>query len=70
MFGLFKPGMLGVIADAGCMIIVILVPIPLMQKVAVIGTVWVITIALSAVMTPVLLSWSASAGCATPTPST
>lgn len=58
MFGLFKPGMLGVIADAGCMIIVILVPIPLMQKVAVIGTVWVSTIALSAVvMTPVLLSW-------------
>jgi hypothetical protein len=58
MLQLFKPGMLGVIADAGCMIVVVLTPIPLMQKVAVIGTIWVLTIALSAcVMTPVLLSW-------------
>src|SRR5205823_5195618 len=33
-------------------------PIPLMQKVSVIGTIWVLTIALSAcVLTPVLLSW-------------
>ena len=58
MLQLFKPGMLGVIADAGCMIVVVLTPIPLMQKVAVIGTLWVLTIALSAcIMTPVLLSW-------------
>lgn len=58
MIALFKPGMLGVIADAGCMIVVILTPIPLLQKVAVIGTVWVSTIAVSAcVLTPVLLSW-------------
>jgi len=58
MLQLFKPGMLGVIADAGCMLVVVLTPIPLMQKVAVIGTIWVLTIALSAcVMTPVLLSW-------------
>lgn len=58
MLALFKPGMLGVIADAGCMIVVLLTPITLMQKVAVIGTVWVLTIALSAVvLTPVLLSW-------------
>jgi len=58
MVGLFKPGMLGVVADAGCMLIVILMPIPLMKKVAIIGTVWVVTIALSAViMTPVLLSF-------------
>lgn len=58
MTALFKPGMLGVIADAGCMIVVILTPIPLLQKVAVIGTVWVSTIAVSAcVLTPVLLSW-------------
>lgn len=58
MLGLFKPGMLGVIADAGCMLVVILMPIPLMKKIAIIGTVWVVTIAISAVvMTPVLLSW-------------
>lgn len=58
MLQLFKPGMLGVIADAGCMIVVVLTPIPLMQKVALIGTIWVLTIALSAcIMTPVLLSW-------------
>ncbi|MGN5478398.1 hypothetical protein ACTMU2_19520 [Cupriavidus basilensis] len=58
MLQLFKPGMLGVIADAGCMIVVVLTPIPLMHKVSIIGTVWVMTIAISAcVMTPVLLSW-------------
>jgi predicted RND superfamily exporter protein len=58
MLALFKPGMLGVVADAGCMIVVILTPIPLLQKVAVIGTVWVATIAVSAVvLTPVLLSY-------------
>ncbi|AQV94164.1 RND transporter [Cupriavidus necator] len=58
MLALFKPGMLGVIADAGCMIVVLLTPIALMQKVAIIGTVWVLTIAVSAVvLTPVLLSW-------------
>jgi predicted RND superfamily exporter protein len=58
MLQLFKPGMLGVIADAGCMIVVVLTPIPLMQKISLIGTIWVLTIALCAcVMTPVLLSW-------------
>lgn len=59
MVSLFKPGMLGVVADAGCMIVVILTPIPLLEKVAVIGTIWVATIAVSAcVLTPVLLSWT------------
>lgn len=58
MRALFKPGILGVVADAGCMIVVILTPIPLLQKVSVIGTVWVSTIAISAcVLTPVMLSW-------------
>jgi len=58
MLHLFKPGILGVIADAGCMLVVLLTPITLMQKVSVIGTLWVLTIALSAcVLTPVLLSW-------------
>jgi predicted RND superfamily exporter protein len=58
MLSLFKPGMLGVIADAGCMIVVLLTPIALMHKVAIIGTLWVLTISVSAVvLTPVLLSW-------------
>ncbi len=58
MYALLKPGMLGVIADAGCMAVVFLTPITLMQKVAIIGTIWVLTIAVSAVvLTPVLLSW-------------
>lgn len=61
MLQLFKPGILGVVADAGCMMVVILTPIPLMQKVAVIGSIWVMTIAISAcVMTPVLLSWKST----------
>ena len=56
---LFKPGMLGVIADAGCMMGVLLTPIPLLHKVAIIGTIWVLTIAISAVLTtPLLLSWA------------
>ena len=58
MASLFKPGMLGVIADAGCMMVVVLTPIPLLQKVAIVATVWVMTISIGAVvMTPVLLSW-------------
>lgn len=58
MSSLFKPGMLGVIADAGCMIVVMLTPITLMHKVAIIGTIWVLTISMSAVvLTPVLLTW-------------
>lgn len=58
MQALLKPGMLGVVADAGCMCVVLLAKIPLLQKVALIGTVWVSTIAVSAVvLTPVLLSW-------------
>ncbi len=55
---LFRPGMLGLYADAGAILCVILTPIPLMHKVAIIGAVWVMTIAVSAVvLTPVLLSW-------------
>lgn len=58
MAELFRPGMLGVIADAGAMLVVILTPIPLLQKVAIIGTIWVLTITVAAVvLTPVLLSW-------------
>ena len=60
MSSLFKPGILGVVADAGCMAVVLLTPISLMQKVAIVGAVWVLTISISAVvLTPVLLSWIA-----------
>ncbi len=55
---MFRPGMLGVIADAGCMAVVALSPIPLLQKLTLLSVVWVFTLSVSAVvLTPVLLSW-------------
>jgi len=58
MAELFRPGMLGVVADAGAILVVVLTPIPLLQKVAIIGAIWVATISVAAVvLTPVLLSW-------------
>jgi predicted RND superfamily exporter protein len=55
---LFKPSTLAVIADAGCVLVVALTPIPLLQKISFIGTVWILTIFVSAlVLTPVMLSW-------------
>lgn len=55
---LFRPGLLGVVSDAGAILCVIATPIPLLQKVAIIGAIWVMTISFSAVvLTPVLLSW-------------
>ncbi|WP_264313005.1 efflux RND transporter permease subunit [Pseudomonas putida] len=55
---LFRPGMLGVIADAACMAVVALSPIPMLQKLTVLAVVWVATLTVSAVITtPVLLSF-------------
>ncbi|MDT3669496.1 MAG: MMPL family transporter [Aromatoleum sp.] len=55
---LFRPGMLGVIADAACMAVVALSPIPMLQKLTVLSVVWVSTLTISAViLTPVLLSY-------------
>lgn len=55
---LFRPGMLGVIADAACMAVVALSPIPMLQKLTVLSVVWVCTLTISAViLTPVLLSY-------------
>lgn len=55
---LFKPSTLAVVADAGCVLVVALTPIPLLQKISFIGTVWILTILVSAlVLTPVMLSW-------------
>jgi uncharacterized protein len=58
---LWKPGMLSVVTDAGGVAVVALAPIPLLQKTAVIGTIWVACIALTGViLTPLLLSWTPS----------
>ncbi len=55
---LFRPGMVGVIADAACMAVVALSPIPMLQKLTLLSVVWVMTLTVSAViLTPVLLSW-------------
>jgi predicted RND superfamily exporter protein len=55
---LFRPGMLGIIADAACMAVVALSPIPMLQKLTVLAVVWVLTLTVSAViLTPVLLSF-------------
>ena len=55
---LFKPGLLSVVTDAGGILVVALAPIPLLQKTAIIGTIWVSCIIVSGiVLTPVLLSW-------------
>jgi len=55
---MFRPGMLGILSDAGCIAVVALSPIPLLQKLTVLAVVWVGTLSVSAViLTPVLLSW-------------
>ena len=55
---LFRPGLLGILSDAGAILCVVITPIPLLQKVSIIGAIWVTTICFSAmVLTPVLLSW-------------
>jgi predicted RND superfamily exporter protein len=55
---LLRPGVLGISIDAGCIAVVALSPIPLLQKLVVLSCVWVGTLIVSAVvLTPVLLSW-------------
>jgi len=55
---LFKPSMLAIFADAGCVLVVALTPIPMLEKISYIGTVWIFSIIISAlVLTPVLLSF-------------
>ena len=55
---LFKPSMLAIVADAGCVLVVALTPIPMLEKISYIGTVWILSIFVSAlVMTPVMLSF-------------
>jgi predicted RND superfamily exporter protein len=55
---LFKPSMLAIVADAGCVLVVALTPIPMLEKISYIGTVWIFSIIISAlILTPVLLSF-------------
>ncbi|HKX94536.1 MAG TPA: MMPL family transporter [Methylibium sp.] len=55
---LFKPSMLAIVADAGCVLVVALTPIPMLEKISYIGTVWILSIFVSALlMTPVMLSF-------------
>lgn len=58
---LFRPGMLGLATDAGAMAVVALTPIPLLQKVSLIGTLWLGSMVIcTIIMIPVVLSWSRS----------
>lgn len=55
---LFRPAVLGIVSDAGAIAVVWLMPIPLLQKVSILGMVWVSAMLLSSVvLTPMLLSW-------------
>lgn len=55
---LFKPSVLAIVADAGCVLVVALTPIPMLEKISYIGTVWIFSIFVSAlILTPVMLSF-------------
>lgn len=57
-YGLFSPGMLSIITDAAGVAVVIITPIPLLYKLAVMGTFWVVSIVVSVlVLDPILLSY-------------
>ena len=56
--GLFKPGMLSIVTDAAGVFIVFLTPIPLMQKLALMGGFWVLSIIVSDIFfNPIFLSY-------------
>lgn len=58
MAGLMKPGLLAIITDAAGVLVVWLTPIPLMQKLALMGGFWVISIIVSdMIFNPVFLSY-------------
>ena len=55
--GLFKPAVLSLVVDAAGVFIVILTPIPLMEKLAVMGSFWVMSIVVSNVLfNPIILA--------------
>jgi len=56
---LFRPGMLGLATDAGAMAVVSLTPIPLLQKAALIGSLWLgAMVVCTIILVPILLSWT------------
>ncbi len=56
--GLFKPGMVAIITDAAGLMLILLTPIPLLQKLAVMGGFWVLSILISdMILNPVFLSF-------------
>jgi len=55
--GLFKPGVLSLLIDAASLFIVIITPIPLMERLAIMGGFWVLSILVSNVIfNPVILA--------------
>ncbi len=55
--GLFRPGMVSIITDAAGVVLVLLTPIPLLQKLAVMGGFWVLSIIVSDIIfNPIFLS--------------
>lgn len=58
---LLRPGTLGLVTDAGAMLVVALTPIPLLQKAATMGALWLGTMVICTIMmVPVVLSWNRS----------
>lgn len=56
--GLLAPGLLGILTDAAGIFIIIVAPIPLLTKLALIGAFWVLSIIFSVlILNPVLLSF-------------
>ncbi|MFH0812866.1 MAG: MMPL family transporter [Pseudomonadota bacterium] len=57
-YALFAPGALSIITDAAALSIVIITPIPLMKKLAIMGTFWVLSFYVSVlILLPILLSY-------------
>lgn len=55
---LFRPSVLGLLVDIGSILVVILTPIPLLQKAAIIGAIWLTSLLVTAcIMVPIALSW-------------
>ncbi|MBM4389199.1 MAG: MMPL family transporter, partial [Deltaproteobacteria bacterium] len=55
--GLFEPGIVSIVTDAAGVFVVILTPIPLMEKLAVMGGFWVMSIIVSdMILNPIILS--------------
>lgn len=55
---LFRPGMLGLATDMGAMLVVAMTPIPLLNKAAIIGAMWIGAMVIcTIIMIPVMLSW-------------